>query len=141
MIENITGILQPQLQNRWKLQFELDEVVGIQAIECSIDYVNKFLHFTVEQPVENGESMHRLFYNLATQDEQCKMSVITMDGEGNETTKITVNGNLLSHFFGLDYASSASARHRVSFSFTEVESFEKEIPTLKGTYVFPNQFE
>jgi len=137
MIENTTGILQPQLQNRWKIEFDLEDQVSLQAVECTIDYCSRMLWLSVEQPIVN-DVLHRLFYNLSKSNDKCKMSVISMDGEETETAKITINGQLISHSFRLDYAASAAATHHVTFSFDHVESFENKNHSL---YRIPSEFE
>jgi hypothetical protein len=136
-----TGILKPQLQNRWTFKvvpsqnLDPDLDLGVftsQAISCSIDYSSNYLYLTFEQNTSD-DTLHRFFQAAPYTD----FIITTIDGHNNETAKLFILGAmLLNHSFSLDYAASQAAAHSVTFSFDsievgEVDSVEVEEEELK----------
>lgn len=129
MIENKTSILKPTLQNRWRLLFandKTDKLFSMQAVSCSIHYVDKLLFLEFEQN-ESCDTFHKMFIKLSEVNKPCLFYVQTLDGNGDVTSSIKINTkDMLNHKFELNYAHSESARHHVCFN---VNKFRVEMPS------------
>jgi len=139
MLKNATGILKPTLQNRWRLLFnddnENDKLFSMQAVNCSINYVDKLLFLEFQQN-ESCDTFHKMFIQLSEINKPCLFYVQTLDGNGDVTSSIKVNTKaMLNHKFELNYASSDFARHRVCF---KVNKFRVEMPSSDS---FISEFE
>lgn len=128
-----TGILQPHLQNRWRLNTQIQntpfidevlELLAMQLVSFKFDYHNQLMEMEFEQNA-NDTKLHTFIKQLSkltkTNDyDNVKFVVDGLDGSDTVLFRFLFSGcKLLEHEFVLDYAASGACRHWIKLSFKQ----------------------
>lgn len=136
------GILQPALQNRWRVMFETlgvrppkydYQILSMQAVRCDFDFIKKTLKLEIEQSVSGEE--HDAIINLIAQ-EYFKVRVDLLDGnDGLYHSLVCLNARIVEHNLKFDYAMSGCLKHLITIDTRKVIVMEEgkleNINTLK----------
>jgi len=128
----IQGILQPVMTNRWRLKFphkdkNIEKIISIQVVRCSIDYVNDTIEIIVEQDTITP-LIHEMVRSIRGELRSIYIEYLAWDEHPMAGLEYKVR--LREHEFNLDYAVSAAADHRLLFDIKEFIPYEhKGMPT------------
>lgn len=113
-----SGILQPVLRNRWLLDTnlpeELNQLLKVQAVRCSINLVKRTFHLEVEQPVGFA---NRMFYIMELLTKGA--TGISIQVAQNEPyDMLAIAATLVDHKYEQDYTDNSEvALHILDFEF------------------------
>ena len=122
----IQGILQPVMTNRWRLKFphkdkNIEKIISIQVVRCSIDYVNDTIEIIVEQDTITP-LIHEMVRSIRGELRSIYIEYLAWDEHPMAGLEYKVR--LREHEFNLDYAVSAAADHRLLFDIKEFIPYE-----------------
>jgi len=132
--EIATGILQPKLQNRWRLTIlpnvpiidEVKIILIMQIVSFTFNYHLQTLEIIVEQNINNNH-LHTFVKQLSALSKSNDYDSISfvveeLDGMGNVNGRFMFSAcKLLDHRYMLDYASSEACTHWIKMSFRETK--------------------
>lgn len=141
------GILQPILQNRWRILFNNNRkvkvpqegksnILAMQATKCKINYLKKEVNVEIEQSTIGDE--HTVIYDF------CKDSISpftlgnvridVLDGADGLYHAIEfLHCQIIDHDLTFDYASGDVSKHLITFSFKDLEILIPEIRKSENT--------
>lgn len=118
------GILHPQMKHLFRVEWmvgdkEVREALAIQAIRIKVDYANKKLLLTYEQPAVGGR-MHEVLWEECKLDENTSFSprqhvirVTAMGGKEQHNHVIDYHATVVTHNYDLDYAISGMNKRSI----------------------------
>jgi hypothetical protein len=116
-------ILQPQLQNRWRISFLRNngtqvQTLSLQAVSVSMDYVTRTAYCVIQQSL-NGNEQNEI---LSLVDKNFHAVVETLDGQEKVTSKTILRScTMISHYTALDYSTQAAQEHQMTFECVKID--------------------
>ena len=112
-------ILQPVLLHQWALDTtlpdDLNQLLRVQTLRCSINLVKKTFRLEVEQPVMKGNTMFHIIELLTRGSTGITIQAVTADGAYD---MVGVSAVLVNHSYEQDYAGPSDvAKHILDFEF------------------------